>query len=43
MGACDYIKQILKDLKGEMGYKTIVKDFNTPFCTMTSSKQKINK
>lgn len=39
-----YIKQILKYLKGEIHWNTIITgDFNTPFSAMnTSSRQKIN-
>ena len=45
IGAAQYIKQTLTDIKGETDSNTIiVGDFNTPFTQMDrSSKQKINK
>ena len=45
IGAPQYIRQILKDIKGEIDSNTIiVGDFNTPLTPMDrSSKQKINK
>ena len=45
IGAPQYIRQILTDIKGEMDSHTIiVGDFNTPLTPMDrSSKQKINK
>ena len=45
IGAPQYIRQILTDIKGETDSNTIiVEDFNTPFTPMDrSSKQKINK
>ena len=45
IGAPQYIRQTLIDIKGEMNSNTIiVGDFNTPLTPMdTSSKQKINK
>ena len=44
-GARQYIRQTLKDIKGEIHSSTIiVGDFNTPLTPMDgSSKQKINK
>ena len=44
-GAPQYIRQTLKDVKGEIdSYTIIVGDFNTPFTPMDrSSKQKIKK
>ena len=43
IGAPQYIRQILTDLKGEID-RIIVGDFNTPLTPMDrSSKQKINK
>ena len=41
----NYIKQILTELKGEIGSNTImVGEYNTPLTTMdTLSRQKINK
>ena len=39
-----YIKQMLKDIKGETDGKTItVGDFNTPLTLVDDSRQKINK
>ena len=45
MGAPQYIRQTLTDIKGETDSNTIiVGDFNTPLTPMDrSSKQKINK
>ena len=45
VGAPQYIRQTLTDIKGEIESNTIiVGDFNTPLTPMdTSSKQKINK
>ena len=45
IGAPQYIKQTLTDIKGEIDSNTIiVGDFNTPLTPMDrSSKQKINK
>ena len=45
VGAPQYIRQTLTDIKGEIDSNTIiVGDFNTPFTPMDrSSKQKINK
>ena len=44
-GTSKYIKQILTDIKGEIGNNTIViGDFNTPFTSMNRSfRHKINK
>ena len=45
IGAPQYMRQILTDIKGEIDSNTIILgDFNTPFIPMDrSSKQKINK
>ena len=45
IGAPQYIRQTLTDIKGEIHSNTIiVEDFNTPLTPMDrSSKQKINK
>ena len=45
MGAPQYIRQTLRDIKGEIDCNTIIiGDFNTPLTPMDrSSKQKINK
>ena len=45
IGAPQYIRQTLTDIKGEIDRNTIVvRDFNTPLTSMDrSSKQKINK
>ena len=44
IGASQYIRQTLTDIKGEIDSNTIVGDFNTPLTPMDrSSKQKINK
>ena len=45
IGAPKYVKQILKDIKGEIDRNTvIVRYFNTPLTSMNrSSRQKINK
>ena len=45
IGALQYIKQTLTDIKGEIDSNTkIIGDFKTPLTTMDrSSKQKINK
>ena len=45
IGAPKYIKQTLRDLKGEIDSNTIiVGDINTPLASMhRSSRQKINK
>ena len=43
IGAPQYIRQTLTDLKREIDSKTIIVDFNTPLTPMDrSSKQKIN-
>ena len=42
--APNYLRQILKDLKGEIDNTIILGDFNTPLSAMDrSSRQKINK
>ena len=44
IGAPEYIRQILTDIKREINNNTIiVGDFNTPLTPMDRSKQKINK
>ena len=45
IGAPQYIRQTLTDIKGEIDSNTIIiRDFNTPLPSMyRSSKQKINK
>ena len=45
IGAHQYIRQTLTDIKGEIDRKTIIRgDFNTPLTPMDrSSKQKSNK
>ena len=44
IGASQYIRQTLTDIKGEIDSNTIVGDFNTPLTPMDRwSKQKINK
>ena len=44
IGAPQYIRQTLTDIKGEIDSNTIIVDFNTPLTLMDrSSKQKINK
>ena len=44
IGAPQYIRQTLTDIKGEINSNTIVGNFNTPLTLMDrSSKQKINK
>ena len=45
IGAIQYVRQALTDIKGEIDSNTIiVGDFNTPLTPMDrSSKQKINK
>ena len=44
VGAPQYIRQTLTDIKGEIDSNTIVGDFNTPLTPMDrSSKQKINQ
>ena len=44
IGAPEYIRQILTDIKGEIDSNTIVEDFNTPLTPMDRwSKQKIYK
>ena len=44
MGAPQYIRQTLTDIKGEIDSDKIIGDFNTPLTPMDrSSKQKINK
>ena len=44
IGAPQYIRQTLTDIKGEIDSNTIkVGDFNTPLTPMDRSKQKINK
>ena len=45
IGAAQYIRQILADIKGEIDSNTIIiRDLNTPLKPMDrSSKQKINK
>ena len=44
IGAPQYIRQTLTDVKGEINSNTIIGDFNTPLTPMDRlSKQKINK
>ena len=45
VGALQYIKQILMDIKGEIDSNTIIiRDFNTPLTLMDKSfREKINK
>ena len=44
IGAPQYIRQTLTDIKGEIDSNTIIGDFNTPLTPMDrSSKEKINK
>ena len=45
MGALQYVRQMLRNMKGEINSNTIiVGDFNTPFTPMVrSTKQKISK
>ena len=44
VGALQYIRQTLTDIKGESDSNTIIGDFNTPLTSMDrSSEQKINK
>ena len=44
IGAPQYIRQALTDIKGKIDSNTIVGDFNTPLTPMdTSPKQTINK
>ena len=44
IGAPQYIRQTLTDIKGKIDSNTIVGDFNTPLTSIDrSSKQKINK
>ena len=44
IGAPQYLRQTLTDIKGEIDSNTIIGDFNTPLTPMDrSSKQKINK
>ena len=44
IGAPQYIRQTLTDIKGEIDSNTIIGDLNTPLSPMDrSSKQKINK
>ena len=44
IGAPQYIRQTLTDIKGEIDRNTIVEDLNTPLTPMDrTSKQKINK
>ena len=45
IGARQYVRQMLTNMKGEINYNTIiVGDFNTPLTPMDrSTKQKINK
>ena len=44
IGAPQYIRQILTDIKGEIDSNTIILgDLNTPLKPMNRSKQKINK
>ena len=44
VGAPQYIRQTLTDIKGEINSNTIIGDFNTPLTPMhRSSKQKISK
>ena len=44
VGALQYIRQTLTDIKGESDSNTIIGDFNTPLTSMDrSSKQKINQ
>ena len=44
-GALEYVRQMLRNMKGEIDNNTIlVGDFNTPLTSMDrSTKQKINK
>ena len=43
IGAPQYIRQTLTDIKGEIDNNTIIVDFDTPLTPMDrSSKQKIN-
>ena len=43
-GALKYLKQILKDLKRNIGSNAVIADFNTLLTSMArSSRQKINK
>ena len=39
IGAPQYIKQTLTDIKGEIDSNTIIGDFNTPLTTMDSSSK----
>ena len=44
IGAPQYIRQALTDIKGKIDSNTIVGDFNTPLTSIDRSpKQKINK
>ena len=44
IGVPKYIKQILREIKGEINNLVIVDDFNTPLTSMgSSSRQKISK
>ena len=44
IGAPQYIRQTLTDIKGEIDSNTIIGDLNTPLSSLDrSSKQKINK
>ena len=44
IGAPQYIRQTVTDIKGEIDSSTIIGDFNTPLTPMDrSSEQKINK
>ena len=44
IGAQQYVRQMLTNMKGEINNNTIVGDFNTPLTPMDrSTKQKINK
>ena len=44
MGAPQYVRQMLANMKGEINNTIIVGDFNTPFTPMDrSTKQKVNK
>ena len=39
IGAPQYIRQALTDIKGEIDSNTIIGDFNTPLTTMDSSSK----
>lgn len=42
IGAPKYVKQLLKDLKGEVDSNTVIGDFNIPHNISGSLRQKIN-